>query len=144
MDCKLLEQQITGMDSAIEVAKNIGSGNMIISAQLVIEMAERITELESALENVLQINEMFAASGVETERKLLAMENAASWHNKNQPSQLDQFAMSVIRSCLQGAANQVGKRMLHEDNVVKYAVISAYDIAEAMQAESRKRQGGAV
>lgn len=61
-----------------------------------------------------------------------------------QQTTLDQFAMAVIRSCLQGAANQVGKGMLHEDNVVKYAVISAYDIAKAMQAESQKRQGGAV
>jgi len=61
-----------------------------------------------------------------------------------QREQLDQFAMAVIRSCLQGAANQCANGVIKPEQVITDAVVSAYDIAEAMQAESQKRQGGAV
>lgn len=108
------------------------------------EVRRYIAELESSLESVLQINEMFATSGMETERKLLAMENAASWHSKNQPSQLDQFAMAAIDRCILGAANACAIGKITEEEIFELSAKYAYRIAEAMQAESQKRQGGAA
>lgn len=145
---------ITGMASAVEAAKNAKSGiNMAISARLVIEMAERITELErveSAWEETM--NRLVGEDRplcVEREiNKLKAQAKSVS--------QLDQFAMAALTLAheqVQGLAPAKMKEILGlkpevfhitGEQVRQAVAITAYMMAEAMQAESQKRQGGAV
>jgi hypothetical protein len=150
-------KEITGFESAVAAAKNSKFGaNVAVSAKLLLEVADHVEDLESQLEAVVQLNEMFATSGMETERKLLAMENAASWHSKNQLSQLDQFAMAALPAAhdhvkelkvwqikeLVGIKSSVD--FVSGESVRQAVAVTAYLMAEAMQAESQKRQGGAA
>ena len=61
-----------------------------------------------------------------------------------QREQLDQFAMAAIDRCILGAANACAMGKITEEEIFELSAKDAYRIAEAMQAESRKRQGGAV
>ena len=144
---------ITGMTSAVEVAKNAGVGsNMTISSALVIEMAERIYRLESA-DHVWETTMMrlVGEDGPADVGKAIDKLKA-----QTQQTTIDQFAMAalpVAHEQVQELSEATLKRIIGKgdsllpitgENVRQAVAITAYMMAEAMQAESRKRQGGAV
>jgi hypothetical protein len=75
-------QEILGMDSANAAAKEMPYGsNMTISAALVIEMVERITDLENALKNLLE-----ATDGVYSNSRELAHAECAAQEALKKPN----------------------------------------------------------
>lgn len=62
---------ILGLDSAVKEAKSLGVSNMTISAPLVLEMAERIAELE-------RYNVGLANESCELQRQVSELQKVAS------------------------------------------------------------------
>ena len=124
-----MSKAIIGMYEALEEARKVGLGNMQISAQLVIEMAEYIYQLEIA-EHAWETTMMRLVG----EDGLADVEKAINkLKSQNQQKTLDQLAMAALP----------GLVTVRHFTCID-AAMAAYNYAEAMLEESQKRQGGAA
>lgn len=128
---------ISGLHSAIEAAKSAGLNNMVISGPVLLEMADYISRLENAERTweSLMMRLVGEDGPADVEKAINKLKVQA------QPvSKLDQFAMSVCSGLV--ASNNNGSTF--SDGGLVFIARESYEIAEAMQAESQKRQGGGV
>lgn len=135
---------IIGMPEAVEAAKKAGLGNMQISAPLVIEMADYIAGLENQLK-VKTTSLLHEVSGNQHLANVIKSmtdiqrfryttdKDRAELIAAEQREQLDQFAMAALSQLIN-----------HRHLTCIDAAAAAYNYAQAMQAESQKRQGDDV